>query len=98
VPDRECLPQAAEHDLLVRDEARRPHEWIGGSVPIRAAVAFDVPDGASRFSSEWSSTIAARGNTLAASSANCIISTAPLAKFGAWKHGTPAFRAARSVA
>jgi hypothetical protein len=52
-------------------------EWIGGPVPIRDAVAFAVPDGASRFVSECSSTISARGNTLAASSANRIMSAAP---------------------
>ena len=31
---------------------------------MRAAVAFAVPDGASRFASWWSSTISARGNSL----------------------------------
>ena len=50
---------------------------------MRAAVAFAVPDGASRFVSAWSSTISARGKCFAASSANRIISTAPSAKFGA---------------
>ena len=36
-------------------------EWIGTPSPIRAAVAFAVPDGASSFVSAWSSTISARG-------------------------------------
>ena len=58
-------------------------EWIGTEPPIRAAVAFAVPDGASSFVSAWSSTISARGNARAASSANRIIRTAPTAKFGA---------------
>ena len=65
-------------------------EWIGTSPPIRAAVALAVPDGASSFVSAWSSTISACGNDRAASSANRIIRTAPSAKFGATKHGTPA--------
>ena len=60
---------------------------------MRAAVARAVPDGASRFVSWCSSTISARGSTRDASSAKRIISTAPSAKLGAWKHGTPAARA-----
>ena len=58
-------------------------EWMGTSPPIRAEVAFAVPDGASSFVSAWSSTISARGSERAASSAKRIISTAPTAKFGA---------------
>ena len=81
--DRERLPRPAEDDLLVGDEPRQPHGVDRRVVPMRAAVAFAVPEGASRFASEWSSTISARGNILAASSANRIISTAPRAKFGA---------------
>jgi hypothetical protein len=50
---------------------------------MRAAVAFAVPEGASRFVAWWSSTISASGRYRAASSANRIISTAPTAKFGA---------------
>ena len=68
-------------------------EWIGGSPPIAAAVAFAVPDGASSFVSWWSSTISARGRCRAASAAKRIISTAPIAKFGARKTGNAALRA-----
>ena len=67
----------------MRDEAGKPHGVDRRVSAIRAAVAFEVPDGASSFVSAWSSTISARGNTRAASSANRIISTAPSAKFGA---------------
>ena len=84
MPDRQRLPRSAEDDLLVRDEAREAGpSGSRGSVPMRSAVAFAVPDGASRFVSAWSSTISARGKTFAASSAKRIISTAPSAKFGA---------------
>ena len=71
----------------------RRTEWIGGSPPIAAAVAFAVPEGASTFVSWWSSTISARGRCAAASAAKRIISTAPRAKFGAWNTGRPAARA-----
>ena len=42
-------------------------EWIAGSPPIAAAVAFAVPDGASTFVSWWSSTISRAGSAAAAS-------------------------------
>ncbi len=61
----------------------RRTEWITTPSPMRAAVAFAVPDGASSFVSAWSSTISARGMVFDASSAKRIISTAPSAKFGA---------------
>src|SRR5205823_8825132 len=57
-------------------------EWIGGSPGRRSAVARAVPDGASFLPSWWSSTISARGRYSAAASANLVISTAPIAKFG----------------
>ena len=60
---------------------------------MRAAVALAVPDGASSFVSACSSTISARPKTVEASSAKRIISTAPSAKLGAKKHGTPGRRA-----
>ena len=81
--DRERLPRPAENDLLVGDEPGSLTEWIGTSPPIRSAVAFAVPDGASTFVTGWSSMISADGNDSAAASANRIISTAPSAKFGA---------------
>ncbi len=58
-------------------------EWIGTSPPIRSAVSFAVPDGASSFAAWCSSTISARSMCAAASAAKRIISTAPIAKFGA---------------
>ena len=57
-----------------------------------------MPDGASRFVSACSSTISACGRYRAASRAKRIISTAPTAKFGAWKTATPASRAGASAA
>ena len=50
---------------------------------IRSAVSIAVPDGASIFWSWCSSMISAVSKYGAASSANRIISTAPIAKFGA---------------
>ena len=50
---------------------------------IRSAVSIAVPDGASTLASWCSSMISAVSNHGAASSAKCIISTAPIAKFGA---------------
>src|SRR5581483_7578713 len=73
-------------------------EWIGTSPAIAAAVAFAVPDGASSFVSWWSSTISARSRCRDASAAKRIISTAPIAKFGATKTGSPAARAGPSTA
>ena len=61
----------------------RRTEWIGTSPSIASAVALAVPDGASTFVSWCSSTISARGMCFAASAANRIIRTAPIAKFGA---------------
>ena len=58
-------------------------EWIGTSPPIASAVAFAVPEGASTFVSWCSSTISARGMCFDASAAKRIMSTAPIAKFGA---------------
>ena len=49
---------------------------------IRSAVAIAVPDGASTLSSWWSSMISAVSKYGAASSANFIMSTALIAKFG----------------
>ena len=53
--------------------------------PCARAVSIAVPDGASTFWSWWSSMISAVSNHGAASSANRIISTAPMAKFGAMR-------------
>ena len=50
---------------------------------IRSAVCIAVPDGASIFWSWWSSMTSAVSKYGAASSAKRIISTAPIAKFGA---------------
>src|SRR6478672_9188337 len=58
--------------------------WMGTSPAMRAAVAIDVPDGASFLVSACSSTISAAGRWRLACSANCIISTAPIAKLAAW--------------
>ena len=65
-------------------------EWIGScTLPpasrISSAVRLAVPDGASSFPSWCSSTISLSGMCAAAWRANCIISTAPIAKFGATK-------------
>src|SRR5581483_5418665 len=81
----------------VGDQSSRT-EWIGTSPAIAAAVAFAVPDGASSFVSWWSSTISARSRCRDASAAKRIISTAPIAKFGATKTGSPAARAGPSTA
>src|SRR6476660_3392329 len=64
--------------------------WIGTSPPMRAAVAREVPDGASFLVSACNSTISAAGRCRLACSANCIISTAPIAKLAAWNSCTPA--------
>ena len=48
-----------------------------------------MPDGASFFASLCSSMISARGMNCAASAEKRIISTAPMAKFGAWKSASP---------
>jgi len=74
----------------------------GGTIPGhegtgRLHMAFAVPDGASFLASLWSSMISARGMCRAASSAKRIISTAPSAKFGAWKHASPRSRASAST-
>jgi hypothetical protein len=50
---------------------------------MRSAVSFAVPDGLSTLSAWCSSTISARSKNRAASAAKRIISTAPIAKFGA---------------
>jgi hypothetical protein len=50
---------------------------------IRWAVSIAVPDGASRLLSWCSSMISADSNQGAAMAAKCIMSTAPMAKFGA---------------
>ena len=55
-------------------------------------MARAVPDGASFFASLCSSTISARGRYAAASAARRIISTAPIAKFGAKKTAKPRSR------
>src|SRR3954452_19667768 len=64
--------------------------WMGTSPAMRAAVASEVPDGASFLVSACSSTISAAGRWRLACSANCIISTAPIAKLAAWNSCTPA--------
>src|SRR5919107_610130 len=61
----------------------RRTEWIGTPPPISSAVRAAVPLGASSLRSWCSSMISALGRCRAASTANCIISTAPIAKFGA---------------
>ena len=66
MPDRQRLSRPAEDDLLVRDEARQPHRVDRRPRPGAPAVAFAVPDGASRFVSAWSSTISAFGISLPA--------------------------------
>src|SRR3954447_1889331 len=58
-------------------------EWIGTSPFISAAVRAAVPEGTSILRSWWSSMISALAMCREASAANCIISTAPMAKFGA---------------
>ena len=97
MPDRERLPRPAEDHRLVRHEPGQPHRVDRHSPLMRAAVAFAVPDGASSFVSWCSSTISAAIEHADASSAKRIMSTAPSAKFGAKKHGTPASRAIRST-
>ena len=71
---------------------------MGTSPGSRSAVALAVPEGASSFVSAWSSTISASGRCRPASAAKRSISTAPSAKFGATKHGTPRARASSSKA
>ena len=66
---------------------------MGMSPPMRAAVMSAVPEGASFFVSACSSMISAACMYGRASSAKRIISTAPMAKFGAWKMAIPAARA-----
>ena len=73
-------------------QGREPNGVDGDVAPIASAVALAVPDGASIFASLCASTISARGRCFAASAAKRIISTAPSAKFGAKKTGTPARR------
>src|SRR4051794_22643435 len=75
----------------------RRTEWIGTSPCIAAAVALAVPDGASSFVAWCSSTISAACRCRDASAANRIISTAPIAKFGATKTGNSAARATWST-
>ena len=58
-------------------------EWIGTSPSISAAVRAAVPDGASSLAGWWYSMISARCMWRDASAAKRIISTAPIAKFGA---------------
>src|SRR4051794_1127030 len=58
-------------------------EWIGTWPTSRSAVALAVPDGVSTFVGGCSSTISACGKCADACSAKRIISTAPIAKFGA---------------
>ena len=53
------------------------------------AVRMAVPDGASAFLSWWSSVISTWGMKCAAFSANCIMSTAPMAKLGAKNRHVP---------
>ena len=95
VADRQRLPRPAEDHLLVGDEARQAHR-VDRHVALHAAaaVAFAVPDGASSFVAWWSSTISAAVEVAPTPPrANRIISTAPIAKFGAKKTATPAARA-----
>ena len=66
----------------------RRTEWIGSctlapAARISSAVRLAVPDGASSLPSWCSSMISLSGMCSAAWRANCIISTAPIAKFGA---------------
>jgi len=63
---------------------------------IRSAVSMAVPDGASTFWSWWSSMISPVSKYGAASSAKRIMSTAPMAKFGATKQLLRVNRVARS--
>ena len=77
----------------------RRTEWIGTSPSISgrisAAVRAAVPLGASSLRSWCSSMISASGCARAASAAKRIISTAPIAKFGATKTFAPRSRAQR---
>ena len=70
----------------------RRTEWIGTSPSISAAVRAAVPDGASSLAGWWYSMISAPAMSFDASAAKRIISTAPIAKFGAAKTlpGAPA--------
>ena len=81
-----------DRDRVVDEPAARAfgHDGLGRVVAhscdaaaIRCAVSIAVPDGASTFWSWCSSMISAVSNHGAACSANRIISTAPIAKFGA---------------
>src|SRR5262249_14934817 len=58
-------------------------EWIGTSPSISRAVRAAVPDGLSTFAAWWYSMISAAAMCREASAAKRIISTAPMAKFGA---------------
>ena len=58
-------------------------DQVAEAAAIRSAVASEVPEGASTFWSWCSSMISADSKNGAASSAKRIISTAPMAKFGA---------------
>ena len=81
--DRERLAGAAEETSWCATRPGRRTEWIGTSPPIRAAVAFAVPDGASSFVSAWSSTISARSSARGRLLGEAHHQTAPSAKFGA---------------
>ena len=86
---RQRLAEAAEDHLLTGDQARVAAR-CGSAGPcarrprsISSAVRFAVPEGASSFASWCSSTISQSGMWGAISFAASIISTAPIAKFGA---------------
>ena len=99
VPDGERLPRPAEDDLLVSDEAGQA-DRMDRRVPCPSARRSPSPCPRAHPASPRGAARRSRpgGTTFAASSANRIIRIAPCEKFGAWKHATPASRAARSIA
>ena len=84
-------PDRVHRDAVDEPAARAFRDDLGRRVvaqsfdaaAMRCAVSIAVPDGASIFWSWWSSMISAVSKNGAASSAKRIISTAPIAKFGA---------------
>ena len=100
--DRERLALPAEDHLLVGDQPGQPHRVdrlvdVPPASRISSAVRFAVPEGASTFWSRWSSMISASGMCGAICFEASIISTAPIAKFGATKQFALPPAAARSL-
>ncbi len=107
VADAQRLTDVAEQHLLVGDQAGQAHRVDRrrrrrrSPRPSAAAVRAAVPLGASSLASWCSSMISAFAMCLAASAAKRIISTAPIAKFGAtstFARGPSPSRAASAAA